>query len=578
MQQRIKILAVVVLCKILLLHSFGQFRSMLSYFGLADFSGVLLAMSASSALMLGLWVVATPEASPPRGVILIDFVMSVAFISSLRLFLRVLRTWSTSGHLRPGLSERRIAIVGAGDVGEALAKELLSRQGSGLRPVCFLDNDSAKFGRSIHGLPVHGPLERLLEIAPEVQLSEIVVAMPSAGPKQIAEIVALGHRVSVNTRIVPSVEQLASGQVKVDRTRPVAIEDLLGRDPVTLDSEVIDRMLHDRVVLVTGAGGSIGSELCRQILARKPKRLLMIEQTEIALFEIENELLTAPNGRDILPLIADITDTHSMQAIFETHRPHIVFHAAAHKHVPLMERQPGEAIKNNTLGTAKLAQLASEYEVDRFVLISTDKAINPTSVMGCSKRLAEKALQARQRVPGNRTRFLAVRFGNVLGSSGSVIPTFRRQIAQGGPVTVTHREMTRYFMTIPEAVGLVLQTGTLGTGGEIFILDMGKPVKILDMARQMIELSGFKPDVDIEVRITGLRPGEKLYEELRHTDETHEGTEHPRVYRLKAAPQSVAEQDGGWLAALRAVADTANAAEIKAAMKRLVPEYTPYED
>jgi FlaA1/EpsC-like NDP-sugar epimerase len=394
----------------------------------------------------------------------------------------------------------------------------------------------------------------------------------------IREIVELGRRVGVTTQIVPSAAQLATGQVKVDRTRPVAIEDLLGRDPVALDGEGIGRLLQDRVVLVTGAGGSIGSELCRQILASEPRRLIMIEQTEIALFEIENELLATPGGKAILPLIADITDPHSMRAIFAKYRPAIVFHAAAHKHVPLMERQPGEAIKNNTFGTAQLARLASEHGVDRFVLISTDKAINPTSVMGCSKRLAEKALLARQRAAGNKTRFLAVRFGNVLGSSGSVIPTFRKQIAQGGPVTVTHREMTRYFMTIPEAVGLVLQTATLGTGGEIFILDMGKPVKILDMARQMIELSGFKPEVDIEIRVTGLRPGEKLYEELRHTDETHETTEHPRVFRLKTLPGAVGEQDDGWLTALRVVADSGNAAEIKAAMKRLVPEYTPYED
>ena len=576
--QRLQLLAVVVLCKLLLLQSFGQFRSMLSYFGLADFSGVVLAMSAGSLMMLGLWLFAAQGASPPRGVILMDFVLSLSLLSAFRLALRVARSWSTSGRLQAGLDERRIAIVGAGDVGEALAKELLSRHGGGLRPMFFLDDDPDKIGRSIHGLTVHGPLAKLLEVAAEVQLHELVVAMPSAGPKRIREIVELGRKIGVPTQIVPSASQLATGQVKVDRTRPVAIEDLLGRDQVELDSSGIDRLLHDRVVLVTGAGGSIGSELCRQILEKDPRQLVMIEQTEIALFEIENELLATPAGRRILPLIADITDPHSMRAIFEKYRPEIVFHAAAHKHVPLMERQPCEAIKNNTLGTAQLARLASEHGVDRFVLISTDKAINPTSVMGCSKRLAEKALLARNRAPGNKTRFLAVRFGNVLGSSGSVIPTFRRQIAQGGPVTVTHSEMTRYFMTIPEAVGLVLQTATLGTGGEIFILDMGKPVKIIDMARQMIELSGFKPDIDIEVRITGLRPGEKLYEELRHTDETHEPTEHPRVFRLKATPEAVAEMDDGWLPALRVVAETGKTAEIKAAMKRLVPEYTPYEE
>ena len=576
--QRGLLLGVVVLCKLFLLQSFGQFRSMLSYFGLADFSGVVLAMSSGSAMMLGLWLMAAQGASPPRGVILMDFVLSVALLSSFRLSLRVLRAWSISGRVQPGVAERRIAIVGAGDVGEALAKELLSRSGSGLRPVFFIDDDPDKIGRSIHGLTVHGPLAKLLEVAGEAGLQELVVAMPSAGPKRIREIVELGRLIGVTTQIVPSATQLATGEVKVDRTRPVAIEDLLWRDEVELDGTGIGRLLHDRVVLITGAGGSIGSELCRQILAKEPRQLILIEQTEIALFEIENELLATPAGRRILPLIADITDPHSMHAIFEKHRPEIVFHAAAHKHVPLMERQPCEAIKNNTLGTAQMARLSSEHGVDRFVLISTDKAINPTSVMGCSKRLAEKALLARSRVPGNKTRFLAVRFGNVLGSSGSVIPTFRRQIAQGGPVTVTHREMTRYFMTIPEAVGLVLQTATLGTGGEIFILDMGKPVKILDMARQMVELSGYKPDVDIEIRVTGLRPGEKLYEELRHTDETHEPTEHPRVFRLKALPAAVAEQEDGWLAALRVVAETGNATEIKVAMKRLVPEYTPYQE
>jgi len=301
----------------------------------------------------------------------------------------------------------------------------------------------------------------------------------------------------------------------------------------------------------------------------------MVEQTEIALFEIEQELLGTPSGPRILPLIVDIADEPAIRAVFARHRPEIVFHAAAHKHVPLMERQPGEALKNNTLATAGLARLADEHGVERFIFISTDKAINPTSVMGCSKRLAEKALQARQRAAGNRTAFLAVRFGNVLGSSGSVIPTFKRQIAQGGPVTVTHGEMTRYFMTIPEAVGLVLQTATIGQGGEIFILDMGQPVKIIDMARQMIELSGYRPGVDIEIKITGLRPGEKLYEELRHTDETHEPTSHPRIFKLRSEPGP--EDAEVWLGELRQAA-AGSAATLKQVMRRQVPEYTPFAD
>ncbi|HWZ93988.1 MAG TPA: nucleoside-diphosphate sugar epimerase/dehydratase [Opitutaceae bacterium] len=565
----------VVLCKLLLLYSFGQFRSILSYFGLTDFGGVSLAMITVSGMMLGLSYGSAVTAAPPRGVILMDFVLSVAVISAFRLFLRVARTWSFSGQAGSALEGRRVAIVGAGDVGEVLAKDLLQRRGSGLYPIFFIDDDPHKIGRSIHGLPVYGPLESLLKLAPAARVNELVITLTDATPKRVKEIVEFGRQIGATTQIVPSFKQLASGEVKVERSRPVAIEDLLGREQVNLDSAGIARLLHDRVVMVTGAGGSIGSELCRQILGHGPRKLVMVEQTEIALFEIEQELDGAAHRGRILPLIADVADEPAIRAVFAQHRPAIVFHAAAHKHVPLMERQPGEALKNNTLATADLTRLASEHGVERFVFISTDKAINPTSVMGCSKRLAEKTLLARQHAPGNRTAFLAVRFGNVLGSSGSVIPVFKRQIAQGGPVTVTHQDMTRYFMTIPEAVGLVLQTGTLGRGGEIFILDMGQPVKIIDMARQMIELSGYKPDIDIEIKITGLRPGEKLFEELRHTDESHEPTDHPRIFKLRSEPGP--ENAETWLAELRAAAAGTPQAS-KQAMKRLVPEYTPFAE
>ncbi len=570
--QRLSLIVVVVACKLILLQSFGQFRSILSYFGLADFGAVVLAMCTVSAMMLGLWYASEISAAPSRGVILMDFVLSVALISAFRLTLRIMRTWDTYGQTTLGPADRRVAIIGAGDVGEALAKDLLQRRGSGLTPVLFIDNDLQKVGRTIHGLPVYGPLERLAKLAPRMRVNELVITLKGATPKLVKEIVEFGRQIGATTQIVPSFTQLASGEVKIERSRPVAIEDLLGRAPVNLDSEGIARLLHDRVVLVTGAGGSIGSELCRQILAQGPRRLVLVDQTEFALFEIEQELLGIGRGGCIVPLIVDVTDGPAIAAVFARHRPEIVFHAAAHKHVPLMERQPGEALKNNTLATANLVRLASGRGVGRFVLISTDKAINPTSVMGCSKRLAEKALQAQQHAPGNQTSFLAVRFGNVLGSSGSVVPTFKRQIAAGGPVTVTHPDMTRYFMTIPEAVGLVLQTATLGRGGEIFILDMGQPVKILEMARQMIELSGYRPDIDIEIKITGLRPGEKLFEELRHTDETHEPTEHPRIFQLRSEP--LAEDADIWLDELRAVV-AEDPSAVKAAMQRRVPEYTP---
>jgi FlaA1/EpsC-like NDP-sugar epimerase len=566
----------VVACKLLLLESFGQFRSIMSYFGLADFMGVLLSMTIVSGSMLALWFGAALQASPPRGVILMDFVLSVGIIAASRLSLRVARTWCSTGPARQGLAERRVAIIGAGDAGEALANDLLQHRGSGVYPVFFIDDDPKMIGRSIHGLPVYGPLERLALIAAKARIDELVISLPNAGPKRVKEIVEIGRQIGAATQIVPSFTQLASGEVKVDRFRPVAIEDLLGRAPVDLDSDGINRLVRNRTVLVTGAGGSIGSELCRQVLAQGPSRLVMVEQTEFALFEIERELAEGNWGNRIIALITDVADESAMRAVFSSYRPEIVFHAAAHKHVPIMERQPAEALKNNTLATAALTRLASEHEVERFVFISTDKAINPSSVMGCSKRIAEKAIRARQNKPGNRTTFLAVRFGNVLGSSGSVIPTFRRQIAVGGPVTVTHPEMVRYFMTITESVGLVLQTATLGQGGEIFILDMGQPVKIVDLARQMIELSGYRPDADIEIKFTGVRRGEKLYEELRHTEESHEPTEHSRIFKLKAE-RFPAESDS-WLTELAAVVSSGDPSAIKAAMHRIVPEYTPSGD
>jgi FlaA1/EpsC-like NDP-sugar epimerase len=574
--QRLTLIIPVVACKLLLLESFGQFKSIMSYFGLTDFLGVASSMAIVSGTMLALWFGAAIQAAPPRGVILMDFVLSVGVISACRVSLKLARTWCSTGPVRQGLPERRVAIIGAGDSGEALANDLLQRRGSGVYPVFFVDDDPNVIGRSIHGLPVYGPLGRLEAIAAKARINDLVISLPNAGPKRVKEIVEIARRIGAATLIVPSFTQLASGEVKVDRFRPVAIEDLLGRATVDLDSEGIGRLIRDRTVLVTGAGGSIGSELCRQILAHEPRRLVMVEQTEIALFEIEREFAEGRAGSRIVPLIADVADVSAMRAVFAGHKPEIVFHAAAHKHVPLMERQPAEALKNNTLATAALSRLASEHGVERFVFVSTDKAINPSSVMGCSKRIAEKAVQARQWVPGNRTIFLAVRFGNVLGSSGSVIPTFRRQIAQGGPVTVTHPEMVRYFMTITESVGLVLQTATLGRGGEIFILDMGQPVKIIDLARQMIELSGYKPDTDIEIKFTGVRPGEKLYEELRHTDESHEPTEHPRIFKLRTE-QAPAEPDS-WLAELAVVASLGDPLAMKAAMRRIVPEYTPFRE
>ncbi len=376
---------------------------------------------------------------------------------------------------------------------------------------------------------------------------------------------------------MPSMWDLASGRVQASQIRPVELEDLLGREPVGLDSEQIKDMLQDRVVLVTGAGGSIGAELCRQIANRASKRLILVDHSEVQLFQIEQELIGLGHSSVILPCIGTVLDQERMGWILRTYRPALVFHAAAHKHVPMMEHQPVEALKNNTFGTLRLAHLASQYQVEKFVFISTDKAVNPTSVMGCSKRLAEIAVQAQQQRPGNTTKFCAVRFGNVLGSSGSVIPTFKRQIAEGGPVTVTHPEVMRYFMTIPESVGLVLQAASQADGGEIFVLDMGQPIKIVDVARQLIELSGFRPGVDIEIKYVGLRPGEKLFEEFQHHGEQFQATPHKRIFRFVCQPATPPQVEE-WMKQLSERLVPGSRDEIKQFLTQIVPEYAPYLD
>ena len=407
-------------------------------------------------------------------------------------------------------------------------------------------------------------------------VTEVILALPAQSAKRIREISALAVASGLRVLVVPSLTELAGGRVRATDLRPVSVEDLLGRSPAQLDDTAIEAMITGRTVLVTGAGGSIGQEICRQVALRHPGRLIMLDQCEALLYQAEQDLIAAGGGALICPVVADVTDELRMRKVFAQHRPALVLHAAAHKHVPMMEPQPGEALKNNTLGTALVAALASEFAVTRFVLISTDKAINPTNVMGASKRLAEMVVQSMQGRPGNVTQFVAVRFGNVLGSSGSVIPIFRKQIAAGGPVTVTHPEVKRYFMTIPEAVGLVLQSATQGEGGDILVLEMGQPLKIIDVARQLIELSGFRPDIDIEIKIVGLRPGEKLVEELQHHGEQYRTTKHERIFRFVAAgtPYDALE---GLLSDIRTLLPQEKSV-CKQGLKRLVPEYVPYLD
>ena len=478
------------------------------------------------------------------------------------------------------LGDRRavkIAIVGAGDAGASLANDLLNTPGRGFKPVVFLDDDVSKHGKLVHGVRIAGAAEILPKLPEADEVTNVIIAMPSASAKRVREIVLFLVQKGYKVETLPALEELASGRARVSRIRPVEIEDLLGRDEISLNCDAIKKMIEGRVVLVTGAGGSIGSEMCRQIARVNPSRLLLLDQSEPNLFNTEQELIESGMGAIIQPLVADILDEELMAYLFKRYQPEVVFHAAAHKHVYLMERQPAEAIRNNSVGTRVLAKTASAHGVSTFVMISTDKAINPTSLMGASKRLAEIHLQALQSNNHTATKFIMVRFGNVLGSSGSVIPIFKKQIAAGGPVTVTHPDVTRYFMTIPEAAGLVIQASVLGKGGEIFVLDMGKPVKIVDLARQLVELSGLKVGDDIEIKFTGLKPGEKLFEELQHVDEQHIQTEHPRIMRFVPG-NDAREASARAITEIEAKLYTVTNNQLKGLVKTVVPEYTPYFD
>lgn len=559
------------------LARFDQFKPLLGYFSTPDLARMVYALTVAMGVAWLVWAAFGAGVAPPRGVIVADFIIAVVGLTGARLALRTLREYlhTASAVPKEDSVRRRVVIIGAGDAGAILAQQMIQKPNYGLEPVAFFDDSRHKWNSRVHGIPVLGPAEKLVEAHGKLGFQEAIIAMPSAPAKRVGEIVRLLREARLPCKTVPSLDQLAWGQVKVSQLRPVEVQDLLGRERVELETESIREALHDKVILVTGAGGSIGSELCRQIASYHPGNLLLLERSEPNLFKIEQELIALGHGSRILSVLADISDTPRLRQIFNTHRPHIVFHAAAHKHVPMMEAQPVEAIKNNSIGTAVLAEMAAQFGVERFILISSDKAIRPSSVMGATKRLAEMFIQSLYAANRTGTKFMAVRFGNVLGSSGSVIPLFEKQIAEGGPVRVTHPEMTRFFMTIPEASMLVLQSAIQGEGGEIFVLDMGKSVKIVDLARQMIELSGLKPDEDIQIQFVGMRPGEKLFEEITHKGENIAPTTHPKIFRFISQPLN--------LAALRPVLTQfrerlheANADELKLLLKEIVPDYEPH--
>jgi len=453
----------------------------------------------------------------------------VFLIGGSRFIWRILQENNFDRHV-PG-SQKQVLIIGAGDAGVLAARELKNRNYRDGRPVGFIDDNHSKQKLQLLGIPVLGTREDIARVVKGHNVDEVIIAMPSASGESVREIVQICKNSGVELKIMPGVYDIISGDINVTPIRQVQVEDLLGRDPVSVDLEEVAGYVAGETVFITGAGGSIGSEICRQIARFNPGKLVLVGHGENSIFDIEQELRAEHPGIDYITEILDIKDREKVFLIFKRYKPGVVFHAAAHKHVPLMERNPEEALKNNVVGTQNLAEAADAVKVKTFVSISTDKAVNPTSVMGATKRTAEMLIQSLDR--RSQTKFVAVRFGNVLGSRGSVIPTFKRQIAQGGPVTVTHPDMVRYFMTIPEAAQLVIQAGAMGNGGEIFILDMGKPVKIVDLAKDLIRLSGFEPDVDIKIQFTGIRPGEKLYEELLTAEEGITSTKHSRIFVAK---------------------------------------------
>ena len=505
-----------ILLTIVIFHFFKLYNSLWAFAGETELQNVIVSCFVSSAINgVGLNLVKIEMKAVPDSYYFMYAFSLVTLIFASRFSYRFFR--SRKHKMQNKKNTTRVMIIGAGDAGNSIIKEIVTSNFSTMTVSCIIDDDKSKWGSFIQGIKVSGGRDSILECVDVYSIDEIFIAIPSAPPSVIKELLEICKETECKLRVLPGIYQLVNGEVNVSKLRDVEVEDLLGRDPIKVDIDSILGYVSNKVVMVTGGGGSIGSELCRQIAGHKPKQLIIVDIYENNAYDVQQELMRKYPELDLVVLIASVRNTNRMNTIFETYHPDIVYHAAAHKHVPLMETSPNEAIKNNVFGTWKTAQAAATYGTKKFVMISTDKAVNPTNIMGASKRICEMIIQTFNK--HYDTEFVAVRFGNVLGSNGSVIPLFKRQIEQGGPVTVTHPDIIRYFMTIPEAVSLVLQAGAYAKGGEIFVLDMGEPVKILDLAKNLIRLSGYKLDEDIKIEFTGLRPGEKLYEELLMDEE-----------------------------------------------------------
>ncbi len=562
--------------KLLGLRLFNVHRQSWHNVSIGDLSKLILAIATATALITAIILAARPYFMIPLGVAAIDAMLSVLLLGFFRLFARI-------GSERSALlvqddngrKPKRVLIIGAGSAGTMMARELFRHPENRMNPVGFLDDDEGKHKQRFLDLPVLGGINDLEYAVKQLRANVVLTAIPS-NPEAVRKVVEKTRSLNVSHQIVPRLSDLINGKVSINQIRNVDVQDLLHRDTVQLDVDEIAKYISGKVVLVTGAGGSIGSEIVRQVCRFKPSMVLLIGRGENSIYQLQQELHRYHASTPYMAFIADIRDEVTLRRIISENQPQIIFHAAAHKHVPLMESNPEQAVMNNILGTSNLVELSLEYDVERFVNVSTDKAVNPTSVMGASKRVAEFVVESGSVRASRGQVFVSVRFGNVLGSRGSVIPLFKEQIKKGGPITVTDEQMTRYFMTIPEASQLVLQAGGMDHNGAVYVLDMGEPVKIVDLARDLITLSGLKPDVDIKIEFTGTRPGEKLFEEILTAEE---GTTHSKYEKIFMARKSCVGIDNldDMLVELRAAAEKGDSARIKESFFKMIPNYTGYK-
>ena len=582
-----KVLPLLLVVKLVCFYLFDLYRGMWRYTSIGDLLNIIKAASISSLLIICWVLFRTGFIGYPRSVFIIDWSLTILVISgfrlSVRLYFDVLREdkpWRVviqmlfKPLIKKHTDSNRLVIIGAGDCGEKIYREIHDNVRLPYEVVGFLDDDVSKVGMKIHGIPILGSIRDIEVWAKNLKADEALIAIPSATSQQMRQIVTHCEKSGLSFKTIPGMGELINGKVSVKAIREVAYRDLLGREMIRLDEEKIGAYLQGKSVLVTGAGGSIGSELCRQICRFRPQSIALYERAETPLYELELELKESFPEVEIVAQLADVRDRNQLEKAFEASVPQVVFHAAAYKHVPMLELQPWKAIKNNIQGARNVIDMSNKYKVERFVFVSTDKAVRPVNVMGATKRVVEMLAQSQNSCSITDTNYMIVRFGNVVGSDGSVVPLFKKQIEKGGPVTVTDPEMTRYFMTIPEACQLILQAGSMGEGGEIFILDMGTPIKIDDMARDLIRLSGFEPDVDIDIEYIGLRPGEKLYEELITEGEGMVPTSHEKILVLKGIECNL-DILNGKINELIYLAREQDGEKIKEKLQEIIPEYGP---